>query len=130
MPARIHWLAWATMRVGKKIQIGAEIDIAGIIKGHFDYVKERTTIAIEKGDAEAATAGEYGAATSRGSSASGENGLSVARGNEVKVKGGLGAILVIAEEKNDSYDIVAWGEKIKADTWYQLDEIGEFVEAE
>ena len=122
-------------RVGKKIQIGAEIDIAGISKGHFDYVKERTTIAIEKGDAEAATAGncgaatagEYGAATSRGSSASGENGLSVARGNGVKVKGGLGAILVIAEEEDYNHNIVAWkavevdGEKIKADTWYRLE---------
>ena len=51
------------------------------------------------------------------------------------VKGGLGAILVIAEEKSDSYDIVEWkavvvdGEKIKADTWYKL-ENGELVEHE
>ena len=42
------------------------------------------------------------------------------------VRGGLGAILVIAEEKDDSYDIAAWkavvvdGEKVKADTWYRL----------
>ena len=83
----------------------------------------------------AATAGDYGAATSRGKSASGENGLSVARGNDVRVKGGLGAILVIAEEKTDNYDIVDWkavvvdGEKIKADTWYKL-ENGELVEVE
>ncbi|MDD6581593.1 MAG: hypothetical protein PUF10_02800 [Bacteroidales bacterium] len=74
----------------------------------------------------AATAGDYGAATSRGSSASGEKGLSVARGNNVKVKGGIGALLVIAEERSYSYDIKEWkavvvdGETIKADTWYQL----------
>ena len=49
------------------------------------------------------------------------------------VKGGLGAILVIAEEEKDSYDIAEWkavvvdGEKIKADTWYKLDD-GELVE--
>ena len=83
----------------------------------------------------AATAGNHGAATSRGKSASGKNGLSVARGNDVRVKGGFGAILVIAEEKTDNYDIVDWkavvvdGEKIKADTWYKLKN-GELVEVE
>ena len=81
----------------------------------------------------AATAGSYGAATSRGSSASGKNGLSVARGNNVRVKGGLGAVLVIVEEMFDSYEIKAWkaavvdGETIKSDTWYELKD-GEFLE--
>ena len=81
----------------------------------------------------AATAGNYGAATSRGSSASGENGLSVARGNNVRVKGGLGAILVIAEENESDYDIKHWkavvvdGENVKADTWYKLED-GDLVE--
>lgn len=81
----------------------------------------------------AATAGNSGAATSRGKSASGENGLSVARGNNVRVKGGLGAILVIAEENESDYDIKHWkavvvdGENVKADTWYKLED-GELVE--
>ena len=83
----------------------------------------------------AATAGDRGAATSRGSAASGENGLSVARGNDVRVRGGLGAILVIAEEERDSYNIREWkaavidGKEIKADTWYKL-EGGELIEVE
>ena len=83
----------------------------------------------------AATAGYAGAATSRGSSSVGDNGLAVARGNNVKVKGGLGAILVIAEEESTSYDITDWkavvvdGETIKADTWYKL-ENGELKEVE
>jgi len=87
------------------------------------------------GECGAATAGNYGAATSRGKSASGKNGLSVARGNDVRVKGGLGAILVIAEEEKDNYDIREWkavvvdGEKIKPDTWYKLSD-GELVEVE
>ena len=87
------------------------------------------------GDSGAATAGDSGAATSRGKSASGENGLSVARGNDVRVKGGMGAILVIAEENTSDYDIAEWkavvvdGEKIKPNTWYKL-ENGELVEAE
>ena len=83
----------------------------------------------------AATAGDYGAATSRGSSASGENGLSVARGNNVRVKGGHGAILVIAEESKNSYGIESWkavvvdGTEVKANTWYCL-ENGELKECE
>ena len=74
----------------------------------------------------AATAGDSGAATSRGKSEVGTNGLAVARGNNVKVKGGIGSILVIAEESTSNYDIADWkavvvdGENVKADTWYCL----------
>ena len=83
----------------------------------------------------AATAGEGGAATARGKASTGYNGLSVARGENVQVKGGIGAILVIAEERDDTYDIVDWkavvvdGEVVKADTWYRL-ENGELVEVD
>lgn len=51
------------------------------------------------------------------------------------VSGGIGTILVIARENSSNCDIAEWkaavvdGEKIKADTWYKL-ENGEFVEAE
>ena len=87
------------------------------------------------GDSGAATADDYGAATARGEASTGSNGLSVARGNNVRVKGGIGAILVIAEEVEDTYDIVDWkavvvdGEIVKADTWYRL-ENGELVEVD
>ena len=87
------------------------------------------------GNRGAATAGDRGAATSRGKSASGNDGLSVARGNDVRVKGGIGALLVIAEEEKYGYDISNWaakvvdGEKIKPDTWYKLVN-GEFVECD
>ena len=87
------------------------------------------------GDCGAATAGDCGAATARGKASTGSNGLSVARGKNVQVKGGIGAILVIAEEKEDTYDIVDWkavvvdGEVVKADTWYRL-ENGELVEVD
>ena len=82
-----------------------------------------------------ATAGDSGAATARGKASTGFNGLSVARGSNVQVKGGIGAILVIAEERGDTYDIVDWkavlvdGEVVKADTWYRL-ENGELVEVD
>ena len=87
------------------------------------------------GDGGAATAGDRGAATARGKASTGSNGLSVARGKNVQVKGGIGAILVIAEERDDTYDIVDWkavvvdGEVVKADTWYRL-ENGELVEVD
>ena len=87
------------------------------------------------GDSGAATAGDYGAATARGKASTGSNGLSMARGNNVQVKGGIGAILVIAEEREDTCDIVDWkavlvdGEVVKADTWYRL-ENGELVEVD
>ena len=142
-----------------KIRIGAELDIRGLVKAAVSYVKERCTNecnaepgkpatagnygaatagdsgAATAGDSGAATAGNYGAATARGKASTGSNGLSVARGKNVQVKGGIGAILVIAEERDNTYDIVDWkavvvdGEVVKADTWYRL-ENGELVEVD
>ena len=176
-------------RVARKIKIGAEIGVPGLVKAHIDYVKTHTTTehtdperatagsygaatagsygaatagsygAATAGDCGAATAGSYGAATagsygaatagnrgaatagksgaatSRGSSAVGAEGIACARGNKVKVKGGLGAVLVLVEEKTDSYALDDWkvvivdGETIKADTWYGLRD-GEVIEIE
>ncbi len=51
------------------------------------------------------------------------------------MRGGIGSVLVIAEEWDSSYKIAAWkavvvdGETVKADTWYTLKD-GEMVEAE
>ena len=44
----------------------------------------------------------------------------------MRVRGGLGAVLVIVEEKSDSYDIKEWaaavvdGVDILPDTWYRV----------
>lgn len=122
-----------TKRVGKKITIGAKLGIPQICQLTFEYVKAHCTNEHNAKAGEPATAGNRGAATSRGSSASGRNGLSVARGNNVRVKGGIGAVLVIAEEDTNSYNIKDWkavvvdGETVKADTWYKLVN-GELVE--
>ena len=168
--------------VCKKITIGAEIGLPGIIKAHVEYVKARCTNennaeagkpatagfrgaatagdsgaatagdrgaatagsygaatagsygAATAGDSGAATAGFRGAATSRGSVSVGKNGIACARGNGCKARGGIGAVLVLAEENKEDCDIASWkaeivdGERIKADTWYKLEK-GEFVEA-
>ena len=122
-----------------KIKIGAEIGIPGLVKAQIEWVKAHTTTEhtdperATAGECGAATAGSYGAATARGKASVGENGLAVARGNNVRVKGGLGAVLVIAEENESDYDIKDWaavlvdGETIKADTFYMLKN-GEFME--
>lgn len=126
-----------------KIRIGAELDIRGLVKAAVSYVKERCTNEYNAepgkpamtGYRGVATAGDRGAATARGKASTGSNGLSVARGKNVQVKGGIGAILVIAEERDDTYDIVDWkavvvdGEVVKADTWYRLGN-GELVEVD
>ena len=136
-------------RVAKKLTVGAEIGIPGLVKAHIDYVKVHTTMehtdpkaatagdsgAATAGDRGAATAGDRGAATSRGSVSVGENGCGLVRGNGVKIMGGLGAILVICEENVDDYGVKEWrafvvdGADIKADTWYKLVD-GKLVEAE
>lgn len=118
-----------------KIRIGAELDIRGLVKASVSFVKERCTNECNADPGKPATAGNCGAATARGKASTGYNGLSVARGENVQVKGGIGAILVIAEERDDTYDIVDWkavvvdGEVVKADTWYRL-ENGELVEVD
>lgn len=83
------------------------------------------------------SAGDYGVSTSRGSASVGKNGIACVRGNGVMVRGGIGALLVIGVEKDnskdDGYDLAEWkaaivdGKKIKANTWYTL-EGGELVE--
>ena len=142
---------------GKKITIGAEIGLPGIIKAHFDYVKSNCTMertdpkqatagnfgaatagnfgAATAGYRGAATAGDSGAATSRGKVSVGENGVGTVRGDDVMIRGGKGAMLMIAVESKTSFDIVAWGSFVidgkmyKPDTWYTLRN-GEIVEAE
>ena len=120
-------------RCGKKIAVKAEIGIAGLVKAQIQYVKKHTTM--KHTDPKQATAGDYGAATSRGSVSVGENGCGLVRGGNVKIKGGIGAILVIAVENNVNYGIkelkafVVDGESIKPDIWYKLKN-GNLVEAD
>ena len=75
-----------TKRVGKTIKIGAELDVAGICKAHFEYVKahcnpidgrvagDNESVAV--GDRASASAGNYGSASAgeSGSASAGESG--------------------------------------------------------
>ena len=95
---------------GKKITLGAEIGIPGIIKAHVEYVKQNVTRAVEAGDAEAvsvgdkeaASAGWYGSASAGesgsasagryGSASAGEYGSAVSRGSASVGKNGLAVV--------------------------------------
>ena len=136
---------------GKKITIGARLSIRNLVDAQIAYTREHCTNAYNAepgkpatagyggaataGNHGAATAGNCGAATSRGNASVGDYGIASVRGNGCMVRGGKGAVLVIAEERGCSYDIIAWkavvvdGEKIKENTWYRLDG-GELVEVE
>ena len=141
----------------RKIKIGAEIGIPGLVKAHIEYVKAHTTAeytdpdqatagafgaatagdsgAATAGDRGAATAGDSGAATSRGLVSVGKNGCGLVRGSGIKARGGIGSILVFCVENQDDFGIKEWkaavvdGEAIKADTWYTLKD-GILVEVE
>ena len=136
---------------GKTIKIGAKLDVAGLVKAQFDYIKSHTTMedtdpkkanagncgAANAGNYGAANAGDYGAAISRGEAIVGKYGVAVARGDEKnknRAKGKIGSILVIALENNENFEIkdfavgIVDGEKIKANTWYMVKN-GQLVEA-
>ena len=141
----------------RKIKIGAEIGIPGLVKAQIEYVKAHTTAeytdqdqatagdrgAATAGDRGAATAGAFGAATvgyrgaatSRGLVSVGKNGCGLVRGSGIKARGGIGSILVFCVENQDDFGIKEWkaaevdGEDIKADTWYTLKD-GILVEVE
>ena len=116
-----------------KIKIGAEIGIPGLVKAQIEYVRSHCTNECNADPGKPATAGDSGAATSRGSVTVGENGVGTVRGDGVKIRGGMGAILVCAVENTFDCNIATWavavvdGEKIKADTWYTVKD-GVFVE--
>ena len=150
----------------RKMRVDAEIGIPGLVKAHIEYVKAHTTMehtdperatagdsgaatagyrgaatagdfgAATAGYRGAATAGNSGAATSRGRASVGENGIASVRCSNPMAKGGIGAVLVLARESEETYDLICWnsavvdGKTIKADTWYTLDDNGNIVEAE
>ena len=84
---------------GKKITIGAEIGLPGIIKAHFDYVKSNCTMErtdpkqATAGDRGAATAGNFGAATAGnfGAATAGDSGAATAGDSGAATAGYRGA---------------------------------------
>ena len=87
------------------------------------------------GNRGAASVGEFGAATSRGKSSVGKNGIACSRSENARVKGGMGAVLVCAQENKYDCGIKTWaagvvdGVTILPDVWYKADN-GKLVPAD
>ena len=145
--------------VGKKIKIGAELDVAKICKLHFEFVKnqaikknrgdnnsslaaqDRSSLAARNNSSLAAQDSSSLAAQDWSSLAAQDCSSLAAGKNSVlacfngKCRAGLNSLIAIANRKliNGDYIITDFkaeivdGEKIKADTWYELKN-GEFVE--
>ena len=141
--------------VAKKMTLKAEIGVPGLVKAQIEYVKNQIGFedAIKRANAEkenhatgdhgaASATGDRGAASATGyrgaASATGKAGVALAAGRECKAMGALGCAICCVERgewDGETYPIVAVkaaivdGEKIKADTWYRMQN-GEFVEVE
>ena len=132
--------------VAKKMTLKAEIGVPGLVKAQIEYIKNKIGFedAIKRANAEKENhaTGYRGAASATGdrgaASATGKAGVALAAGYECKAMGALGCAICCVERgewDGETYPIIAVkaaivdGEKIKADTWYRLQN-GEFVEVE
>ena len=127
--------------VAKKMTLGAEIGIPGLVKAHIEYIKKTTNSSEDKsssGDwAQIGSSGDRAQIGSSGDGAqidcSGKDSVVMCAGIGGIVKGRIGTWITLAEYtgwkcvlcKSAMID----GETLKADTWYALKN-GEFVEVE
>lgn len=79
-----------------------------------------------------ANTSDNGISVSKGSSTTGKDGLAVAKGQNVKVKGDIGALLVIAEIDNCNNikhfaTAIVGKNNIEPNTWYKLNYQGKFI---
>lgn len=144
---------------GTDIKVKGKLDIAGLVKAQIEYTKFHCTNEHTAGNHGTATAGNHGiatagyrgsasagefgsasvgdrgAATSRGKSSVGKNGIACSRSENARVKGGMGAVLVCAQENKYDCGIKTWaagvvdGVTIPPDVWYKADN-GKLVPAD
>lgn len=130
-------------RVAKKLTIGAEIGLDGIIKAGVKFILEKAS---ETGDIDKCT-GDWSAATNTGyrsaatntgdwsaASVSGKNSVAIATGIGGKAKGAFGCATVLCDYDDDGSLLhiasqIVDGRIIKPDTYYTLKN-GVFVVAE
>lgn len=136
---------------GTDIKVKGKLDIAGLVKAQIEYTKFHCTNEHTAGNRGAASVGEFGsatagyrgsasagefgsasvgdrgAATSRGKSSVGKNGIACSRSENARVKGGMGAVLVCAQENKYDCGVKTWaagvvdGVTILPDVWYKAD---------
>ena len=127
-----------TKRVGKRIKIGAEISLKGIVDAAVKFIFERVdwvnAKATNTGDQSAATnTGYRSAATNTGNQSAatveGKESVAIVTGYDSQAKGALGCWIVVAERgewNGETYPIKCIktakvdGETIKPDTFYKV----------
>ena len=122
----------------KKLHIGAKLSFAGFIKACIDYTKEQTIVNMPKSDVATGDSAQIGSSGGYAKiDSTGVDSVICCAGHGCTVKAKIGSWITLAEweyseEKGRSVPRCVKteyvdGEKIKADTWYQLKN-GEFVE--
>ena len=121
-------------RGGKKIKIGAEIGLSGLVKAGVKYILEKADFE----NAKATNTGDQSAATNTGDQSAatveGEDSLAIVTGYESKARGKRGCWLVLTERDSKMHilgvqAVKVDGETIKEDVFYTLSG-GEVREAE
>ena len=125
-------------RCARKISIGAEIGIKGIVEAGVKFIMDK----VDWNGAKGSNTGDGSAATNTGYRSAaiveGKESIAIATGIEGKAKGALGCFIVLAEwckdgncewHIKDVKSAVVDGETIKANTFYMLKD-GEFTEVE
>ena len=130
-------------RVGKKIKIGAEIGLSGLVKAGVKFILEKADFenakATNTGDRSAATntgnwsaatnTGDYSAATNTGdysaATVEGKESIAIVTGNGSKASGKRGCWLVLTERDNKNHvlgvqAVKVDGKTIKEDAFYTL----------
>ena len=127
-------------RTGKKIKIGAEIGLDGIIKAGVKLILEKAE-SCDKGtdnQSAATNTGDWSAATNTGdrstAAVSGKSSVAISTGRESKAKGALGCGIVLCEYDGDGLlshiaARIVDGVEILPDTYYTL-RGGKLVQAE
>ena len=135
-----------SQRVGRRIKIGAEIGIKGIVDAFIKFTMERIDFAAGQantgGYSAATNTGDWSAATNTGNYSAAEvkgiESIAIATGIESKAAGAIGCYIVLAEWENaedSTWHIKAVrshkvdGKVIKPGVFYKL-ENGKFVKAE
>ena len=123
-------------RVGRKLELKTELNIAGLLKAQINYVREHTT---PEGETATGFQGAASATGNRGAaSATGKNSIAVSTGVCGRVMGALGCAVVCVErgdwdgETRPIKSILAAvvdGDKIKPGIWYTVKD-GQWVEIE
>ena len=116
-----------------KITIETEINLPEMVKKAVEWIKGK----VDWDAAKVSNTGDWSAATNTGNRSvaevSGEQSIAVALGWQSKAKASIDGAIVCVYRNDDGELIHIKSSKvgennIKADTWYTLDEFGEFVE--